>query len=122
MRSERLYLIDIVQATDDIERFLGATEESDFYADDILKTAIVHKLMLIGEAASKISRGLKARYPIVKWKSVLGFRNIVVHEYFAVDWKVVWATAKISAPEIQEQIISILEAEYPDYKKALKSK
>ena len=119
MRSEKLYLIDIVKAANDVEKILHGVEEAEFVSNDTLRSAIAHKLMTIGEAASRLSQEFHSAHPEIIWKSVKGFRNIVAHEYFSLVWSIVWATAKISVPEIREQIIAILKVEYPDFPEIL---
>ncbi|MCX6041416.1 MAG: DUF86 domain-containing protein [Caldilinea sp.] len=68
MRPELLYLADIVEATDAIARYLAAlTEEEDFYEDDLRQSAILQKLIVIGEAASHLSAAFRERFADVEW-------------------------------------------------------
>jgi uncharacterized protein with HEPN domain len=48
----------------------------------------------------------------VPWRNVIGFRNIVVHSYFGIDWDVVWEAATRNVPELRQWIAAIL-ADYP---------
>ena len=73
MRDEKLYLIDMVQAADAVERFLDGVSESDFVSNELVQSAVVNKLGIIGEAAAHISENIKNKYPNVVWKSVTGF-------------------------------------------------
>ncbi|MSP14465.1 MAG: DUF86 domain-containing protein [Chloroflexi bacterium] len=52
--------------------------------------------------------------PDVKWRSIVGFRNIAVHTYFAVNWSIVWVTATEDVPLLREQVMQILSDEYQD--------
>ena len=65
MRHENLYLTDIVEAADDIARFLVGVEAHSFRESDLLRSAVVHKLSVIGEAAARLSDALKDRNPEV---------------------------------------------------------
>ena len=38
-----------------------------------------------GECARQISEPLKTGHPEVDWRGILGFRNVLVHDYLAVD-------------------------------------
>ena len=69
--------------------------------------------MIIGEAASKLPAEFRARHPDVEWGDIVGFRNIIVHEYFSVRWPVVWTTATRDVPPLRERIAEILSREYP---------
>jgi uncharacterized protein with HEPN domain len=112
MRREELYLRDIVDASDAIQRFVEEVNEQDFIADEMLQSAVLQKLMIIGEAAARISESIRKQYPEIPWTDIVAFRNIVVHEYFAVDWSIVWTTATEEVPELQQQITNILDRDY----------
>ena len=59
MRSDDLYLSDIVQAADSIARFVEGLDEDRFIGDDLVRSAVLHKLTVIGEAAARVSSELK---------------------------------------------------------------
>lgn len=79
MRREELYLRDIVDASDAIQRFVEEVNEQDFIADEMLQSAVLQKLMIIGEAAARISESIRKQYPEIPWTDIVGFSNIVVH-------------------------------------------
>lgn len=111
MRAEVLYLRDIVEAADAIERFLTDESREEFFADEILQSAILQKLIVIGEAASHLSLAFRERHPDISWVDIVGFRNIAVHEYFAVSWPIVWITTNQDVPLLRKQIAEILRQE-----------
>lgn len=113
MRREELYLRDIVEATQSIERFLLGVDYTNFQQSDLLRSAVLQKLTIIGEAAARVSREFQSRHPSVEWADIIAFRNIAVHAYFAVDWDIVWTTAREDVPMLKEQIESIIHAEFP---------
>jgi uncharacterized protein with HEPN domain len=63
MRREELYLIDIIEAADAIQRFLKNVEENTFLKDDLLQSAVLQKLMIIGEAASRLPKQFRDKHP-----------------------------------------------------------
>ncbi|NCO40475.1 MAG: hypothetical protein AUJ96_20145 [Armatimonadetes bacterium CG2_30_66_41] len=97
MRSEALYLQDIVEAADAVERFLTGVEETAFLGSEMLQSAVLLKLILIGEAAPHLSKEFRERHAELEWADILAFRNLSVHAYFGVQWPIVWvsATARI---------------------------
>ncbi len=111
MRHEILYLTDIVEAADHIAEFLGGTGAEEFQNSELVRSAVVHKLSIIGEAAARVSEDLRAGNPQVPWPQIIAFRNILVHAYFGIDWEVVWGAAKHRCPILREQIGRILAAE-----------
>ncbi len=74
----------------------------------MMRSAVVQKLTIIGEAASRISEGLKSRHSEIPWPKIVGFRNILVHAYFGVAWEEVWWAAKRDCPTIREQVAAIV--------------
>ena len=115
MRLEELYLQDIVESVASIESFLKDVAEQDFLSSNLLQSAVLHKLTIIGEAATNISSDLKKRHPQIEWKEIIGFRNFAVHVYFAVNWKIVWTTATEDAAVLKKQILEILQNDFPDF-------
>jgi uncharacterized protein with HEPN domain len=112
MRREVLYLHDIVEAAEALERFTNGRTRGEFEADDLLRSAVTHKLIIIGEAAARISSEVRRRYPQVAWPDIVGLRNVAVHDYFDLDLATIWATATQDAPVLRQQILGILSADY----------
>jgi uncharacterized protein with HEPN domain len=86
MRPEKLYLLDIVAAADAIRRFIEPVDEAQFMQDELRQSAVLQKVTVIGEAAARLSEEFIANHPEVDWRAIIGFRNIAVHEYFALMW------------------------------------
>ena len=98
------------EATDDLLKYVGLeTPGGEYYrgldmASDLLRSAILHKLTIIGEAANRLTPELKVTYPDVPWRNIVAFRNVIVHAYFTIDWDVVWVAATVRVPELIEQL------------------
>ena len=112
MRPERLYLTDMVDAADAIGRFMSGINYDDFVRDELRQSAVLQKLVVIGEAAARLSTGFQVSHPAIEWADIVGFRNIAVHEYFAVNWSIVWVAGTEDVPFLREKIARILAEEY----------
>ena len=121
MRTEALYLDDILDAADAIARFLHDIEKETFLGDELHQSAVLQKLIVIGEAASRLSASFRGRHADIEWPDVIGLRNIAVHEYFGINWEIVWDTATQGVPILREQIAAILAAEFPESDETAKS-
>ncbi len=114
MRRNELYLHDIVEAAADIAEFIKDVSEDVFIGDNLVRSAVLQKLIVIGEAASRLSKSFCESHPHVEWGDIVAFRNIAVHAYFSVNWGIVWTTAVKDVPLLQGQISAILAAGHPE--------
>ncbi len=113
MRPEKLYLLDIIEAADAIQRFCESVDEDEFFSDELRQSAVLQKLIVIGEAAAHLPGEFRKKYSDIEWEDIVGFRNIAVHEYFAVLWQIVWNTAMQDVPILRFRVAQILAAEFP---------
>ena len=112
MRRDRLYLEDIIEAADAIAGFIAGLTEQSFQRSDLVRSAVAQKLMIIGEAASRLSSDLKKRHPEVPWAEIMALRNILVHAYFGIQWDLVWRAASEEVPLLRRQLAKIVQAEF----------
>ncbi len=110
---DRQRLRDIVEASDAIADFVADSADAGFEEDDLVRSAVLYKLVIIGEAAARLSESAVEHHSHVPWADIVGLRNIVVHQYFGVSWDRVWVTATVEVPKLREQVAQILKAEWP---------
>lgn len=79
MRDDRQRLADILEPTKLPELFHAGRTRDDLKKDLLLRSALLHQLFVIGEAATRISQQLKDKYPAVPWRAICGFRNFIAH-------------------------------------------
>lgn len=108
MRPEELYLSDIVEAADAIQRFISGVEIYDFLNDELRQSAVLQKLIVIGEAAARLPNSFREQHAEVEWRKIAAFRNIAVHSYFSVNFSIVWVTATQDVPDLRSKIVRIL--------------
>jgi uncharacterized protein with HEPN domain len=100
-RDVRLFLSDMLEAIEKIERYTAGLSFERFERNDMTVDAVVRNLEIIGEAARHIPPDLRDQYHAVDWTRVVGFRNIVIHEYFDVDVEIVWTIATQRLSELK---------------------
>lgn len=109
MRRDVDLLRDIVRTAQELEPIVAGLDGDAFSVADVVRSATLYKLIVIGEAAGKVSDGLRQRFGEVAWPAIISFRNRVTHAYFAVDWNIVYEIATRDVPELEAQIRAILD-------------
>jgi uncharacterized protein with HEPN domain len=109
-----LLLLDILAAADAVRGFLGTVPRAEFLADDELRSSVLLKLLIIGEAASKLPAEFRQMHGDIPWSEIIAFRNLGIHSYLAIDWEIVWDTATVDAPALRNQVAGIMTREYPE--------
>ena len=103
MRSDELRLQDILAAIGVVEKYLPK-DRAAFDADPPVQSHIYRHVMIVGEAIWQLSKEIKAKYPTIPWRQIEGMRHIMVHDYFKVDWDIVFNTATQHIPKLRSQI------------------
>jgi len=81
-----------------------------FAGDETLRRAFVRSLEIIGEAAKKVPEDFRASHPSVEWRAMVGMRDRLIHDYFGVDFELVWDVVRQRIPELRDEITIILKA------------
>jgi len=108
MKDDRERLFDMIEAIDLIEKYAVQGEEA-FANDELIRNWMVRHLQILGEAAARISGDFQNRYSEIPWSKIIGMRNILVHDYFAIDIEVVWSVVEKELPKLKSQIQNILD-------------
>ena len=93
---------------------MAGLDREGFLGNVTARAAVLHELTVIGEGAARLSEDFRTRHPEVPWAKIVAFRNFVVHEYFGLDWPIVWDTATELVPVLRRQVSAIVDAEFPD--------
>ena len=93
-----------------VQRFLGAHTLAEFQADEMLQAAVIRCVEVIGEAARQVSEETRGRAPEIPWTLIVGMRNILVHNYGAVDLEKVYSVAHDHVPVLLSQLAALIPA------------
>lgn len=107
MRDDRERLYDMLEAIHKIEQY--ANDESFSSRDEnLVEVWMIHHLQIIGEAASRISTGLREKHPEVSWGGMIGMRHVLVHGYFETDKDLVLRVVQQDIPKLKAQLEKIV--------------
>jgi len=108
MREDREWLSEILREIDLILKFIEGKTRKDLDEDLMLQRAVLHSMIIIGEATSHLSRDFLAQHPSVPWQGIKSMRNHLVHSYFSLDLNLVWETATRDLRPLKTFIESVL--------------
>ncbi|HZK75721.1 MAG TPA: DUF86 domain-containing protein [Candidatus Kapabacteria bacterium] len=108
MKDERIFFEHILEAIDRIALYTQAGEAA-FYEDTKTQDAVLRNFQTMGQAADDLSDDTQTAYPEIEWGDVIGFRNVIVHDYLGLDLPTVWSIITKDLPPLRENIARILE-------------
>ncbi len=108
-RHYSLFVKDILDCINKIQEFIGDMDYKQFKENDLVNSAVIRKLEIIGEASKNIPDFIREKYPEIPWKDMARMRDKIIHFYFGVDYEIVWKVIKERLPELKEKIERVFE-------------
>jgi len=106
-----LYLEDMLQSMERIEEYLGSLNFRKFKMNYLIVDAIIRNFEIIGEASKNVPKNVQEKYPEIPWKKMYGLRNLIAHEYFGIDYEMIWEIAKKNLPQNRTDLTKIIDKE-----------
>lgn len=98
MLSDDAALLDMLNACRSALVFLGARDRSGFLDDPKTQSAVLHQLLLLGEATKRLSKTIRDQHPQIPWREIAGLRDRLIHAYDHVDLEMVWIMLQKRVP------------------------
>jgi len=110
---DQALLHDMLMFARRTERRIAGRATADLIADDqLVGSALIHDLFVIGEAANHVSSAIQEAHPEIAWRKIIGLRNLMAHEYMNIDYAIFWKITLEDVPPLITQLEGIL-AQYP---------
>ena len=107
---ERLW--HILEAINSIESFCQGIDEEDFQNNYMLQLAVVKLLEVMGEASTRITKELRNEFSQIEWPLIIKSRNVLVHEYFAINYDIIWEAVQNDLPNLKNNLKEILRQKF----------
>ena len=104
-----IFLGHILESVNFIEERLKNTSKEALENDIALQDSIIRRLEIIGEASRNIPEEFRHEHPEIPWRDILDTRNILIHDYFGIDLKLVWEIITNDIPKLKLEIEKILK-------------
>jgi uncharacterized protein with HEPN domain len=105
------YLKHILDEIDYLLKHSKNITRSKFIHDVTLQRAFIRSIEIIGEASKKLPDTIRKKYPHVQWKAMAGMRDKLIHDYFGVDYELVWDVIANKIPALHSDIKLIINNE-----------
>ena len=107
MSGDDVYLRHILDAIERIESYISQGRTS-FLSDPMPQDAVMRQLEVIGEAVKQISDATRQARPHIPWREIAGMRDVLIHQYFAVDVEQVWEVTQRELRELRQEVEQML--------------
>jgi len=108
--ADKVRLQHIQDAIEEIESYTADISFEQFSSTSLIFNASLKQLEIIGEASNQISNEIRQSYSNTEWRKIIGLRNILIHEYFGVDDKIIWEIIKFDIPKFKIEVQNILNS------------
>ncbi|MBM4273951.1 MAG: DUF86 domain-containing protein [Deltaproteobacteria bacterium] len=108
-RDFKVYLQDILLAIEKINKYKLGLSFEELMEDEKTIDAVIRNLEIIGEAVRNIPRHIREQYQDIEWEKISSLRNILIHEYFAIQMKIIWEIIENKLPILEIQIRKIVQ-------------
>lgn len=103
------FLQDIQYSVSKIFRYTVNIDYQEFVSNDMIKDAVERNFEIIGEAVKNLPEDFRNKYPHIPFKQIAGMRDKLIHDYFGVDYEIVWKTIKDKLPQFNDDIQKLIK-------------
>lgn len=111
MERDLQFLLDMLQSAELILTYTAQCSKDEFVANVQLQDSVIRRLLVIAEAARRVSDSARQALPKVSWQEINGMRNRLVHEYDDVNLNIVWDVVQWEIPSLIEELKSQIPPE-----------
>jgi len=102
---------DMLNSACTITEYLQGLTFETFCQNKMLVESVLYNYVILGEASKNIPKEIQDRYPKIPWRLMGDMRNVIIHEYFQVQLKLIWQNSQNDIPLLIEQLQHLLKSE-----------
>lgn len=109
-RSAYILLTDMMEAIDAIAEYTNGMDYESFLKTRMARDAVVRNVQVLGEAANRVSKPFRDQHTSIEWMRIIRTRHILVHDYFGLDYEILWRIITVHLPPLRQAINHILDS------------
>jgi uncharacterized protein with HEPN domain len=109
-RDNNLLLLDMLESAEKIKKYTAELNYDSFILNDLVQDAVARNFEIIGEAANRIDPDFKNQNPHIEWLRITGFRNRIIHEYFGIDYEIMWTIIEENIHELITELNTMIDS------------
>lgn len=110
LKDDLVFVKHMLDMAGQARQLVEGKTRADYDRDLALKLALSHLVQTIGEAARRTSPAMQATHPEIPWRNIVGIRHKVVHDYFYVDYDIIWDVVYSDLPDLIAKLDLIVRA------------
>jgi len=111
MQRDLQFLLDMLQSAELILVYTAQCSQYEFVENVQLQDSVIRRLLVIAEAARRVSEATRQALPNISWQEINGMRNRLVHEYDDINLNIVWNVIQFEIPPLVEELKSQIPSE-----------
>lgn len=104
MKDDPSNLEDVRIAATKVQAFISGVSRDKFLKNDLIQSAVIRQLEIMGEAVKRLSMEFRADYPSIPWQRIAGLRDRLIHAYDDVNIEQIWTIASKDVPDLLEKL------------------
>ncbi|MDQ0220654.1 DUF86 domain-containing protein [Peribacillus cavernae] len=108
-REPKVFLEEIFIAAEKVEKYTKGLSYDDFLDNDLVSDAVIKNVLVIGEASKNIPEEVRQANPHIEWRKMAGMRDMMIHGYFSINYRIVWDVVTNKIPSIKQQVEQLLK-------------
>jgi uncharacterized protein with HEPN domain len=106
----KVKVIDMLQSIERIIEYTAGMTFENFVADGKTRDAVIWNIQVLGEAANGIPKEFREAHDEIEWTKIIRSRNIIAHQYDAIDYSIIWRIVTIHSPSLKKALEEILKS------------
>ncbi len=111
MQRDLQFLLDMLQSAELVIVYVDQCKKEEFINNIQLQDSVIRRLLIIAEAARRVSEATRQTLPNISWQEINGMRNRLVHDYDDVNLDIVWDVVQVEVPALISELKSRLPPE-----------